>query len=328
MSPSPHTQGGEPRGAEAPRANGPLLGAVAFTVLAWASAFVVIRSVGSEVDPGPLAAGRLLVGMVILWALQARRGWVAPNAAEWRRLLVYGIGWFGIYNVALNAGEQHLDAGTSAMVVNVGPILIALLAAVLLGERLTRWLGLGTAIAFAGAVVIGLATRGSAQADVTGVALCLAAAATYAVGVICQKQVLTRLPATQVTAVGCTIGAIACLPFVPGLLDDLSSASTSADLAVLYLGIVPTALAFSTWAYALGRMDAGRLGVTTYLVPPVAALGGWLFLDEIPPTLAFAGGALCLLGVAVSRRAATPAAPTPQAGPPAPNTEPQPEVNR
>jgi drug/metabolite transporter (DMT)-like permease len=71
---------------------------------------------------------------------------------------------------------------------------------------------------------------------------------------------------------------------------------------MVYLGVVPTALAFSTWAYALVRMDAGKLGVTTYLVPPLVILLGWLLLDEVPPALAVVGGAVCLAGVALSRR--------------------------
>lgn len=299
MTPTEAHLPSSPAPAAAPRL---LLAAIGFTILAWASAFVVIRSVGTSVEPGPLAAGRLLIGMVALWALQSRSRWVAPTKREWQLLLVYGVGWFGIYNVALNAGEQQLDAGTAAMLVNVGPILIAMLAAAFLGERLTRWLGIGAGVAFAGALLIGAATRGDADADLGGVLLCLLAAATYAVGVICQKQVLTRLPAMQVTAIGCSIGAVACLPFVPGLIDDLGAASAGAIAGVIYLGIVPTALAFTTWAYALGRMDAGRLGISTYLVPPVAALGGWIFLAETPPALAIAGGTLCLIGVGLSRR--------------------------
>jgi drug/metabolite transporter (DMT)-like permease len=73
---------------------------------------------------------------------------------------------------------------------------------------------------------------------------------------------------------------------------------------MVYLGVVPTALAFSTWAYALSRMDAGTLGVTTYLVPPLVIALGWLLLDEVPPALAVVGGAVCLAGVALSRRRA------------------------
>ncbi len=65
---------------------------------------------------------------------------------------------------------------------------------------------------------------------------------------------------------------------------------------------MPTALAFVTWAYALARTDAGRLGVTTYLVPPLTILTGWLLLGETPVTTALVGGAICLVGVALSRR--------------------------
>jgi drug/metabolite transporter (DMT)-like permease len=70
---------------------------------------------------------------------------------------------------------------------------------------------------------------------------------------------------------------------------------------VFYLGAFPTALGFTTWAYALSRTTAGRMGATTYLVPMVAILLAWVFLGETPAGLALVGGALCLVGVAVSR---------------------------
>ena len=82
--------------------------------------------------------------------------------------------------------------------------------------------------------------------------------------------------------------------------------------------MVPTALAFSTWAYALSRMDAGKLGVTTYLVPPLVILMGWLLLDEVPPALALVGGAVCLAGVALSRRTRPSRPPVPVPPRPAP----------
>jgi drug/metabolite transporter (DMT)-like permease len=86
------------------------------------------------------------------------------------------------------------------------------------------------------------------------------------------------------------------------LVGELADAPASSVAGMVYLGAVPTAIAFSTWAYALSRMDAGRLGATTYLVPPIVVVLGWLLLDEVPPALAFVGGAVCLVGVALSRR--------------------------
>lgn len=279
------------------------LAAVTVTVLAWASAFVAIRWVGQSFAPGPLALGRLAVGCVALGALLvARRAWVAPTRREWVLIVLCGVAWFAVYNVALNAAEQRLDAGTTAMLVNVGPILIALLAGALLGEGFPRWLLTGAGVAFGGALLIGAATARADSADVTGAVLALVAAVTYAIGVLAQKPVLGRLPALQVTWLACTVGALACLPFMPGLLRDAGTASAGAVGGLLYLGLVPTALAFSTWAYALARMNAGRLGVTTYLVPPLTIAGAWLLLDEVPPALALVGGLICLVGVALSRR--------------------------
>src|SRR5690606_19313648 len=129
-------------------------------------------------------------------------------------------------------------------------------------------------------------------------------------GVLCQKRVLTRMPATQVTWMGCVIGAIACLPFSGTLLAELQEAPTAAIVGVVYLGAVPTALAFTTWAYALSRMPAGRLGVTTYGVPAIVVALGFLLFQEIPTLLALIVGVVCLVGVAWSRRSARAATPS------------------
>ncbi|MCW2741234.1 MAG: putative permease [Blastococcus sp.] len=284
--------------------------AVVVTVLAWASAFVAIRSVGEDLSPGALALGRLLIGTVVLGLLSAGRGWIRPRAGEWGLLAVCGVGWFGVYNVALNAAEQHLDAGTTAMLVNIGPILIAVFAGLLLGEGFPRWLVVGLGVSFVGVLLIGVATR-NAETDLLGVALCVVAAITYAAGVVAQKPLLRRLPGLQVTFTACAMGAVCCLPWAGALVDDLGNAPAGSVAGMVYLGVVPTALAFSTWAYALRRMDAGKLGVTTYLVPPLVILVGWLVLHEVPPALALVGGAVCLGGVALSRRRSRPARPVP-----------------
>lgn len=285
------------------RGAGLTLAAVVFTVLAWASAFVAIRAVGTDLSPGALALGRLGIGTLVLGTfLAVRRTWIRPTRREWVLIALCGLAWFATYNVVLNAAEQRLDAGTTALLVGVGPVLIALLAGVLLGEGFPRWLLIGAAVAFAGAVLVGLGTRTADSTDLWGVALALAAALTYAIGVLAQKPTLRRLPALQVTFLACAIGALACLPFAGNLVRDLGSAHPGAVAGLVYLGVVPMAFAFVTWAYALARMDAGRLGVTTYLVPPITIVLSALVLQEWPPVLAVVGGVVCLVGVGLTRR--------------------------
>jgi drug/metabolite transporter (DMT)-like permease len=272
------------------------------TVGLWASAFVGIRDAGRHISPGALSLGRLVVATIALSALVAARREALPPRSDLPRVALVGLLWLGAYNVLLNAAERHVDAGTAAMLVNVGPILIALLAGSLLGEGYPRNLLTGCAIAFGGAVLIGIATSEHGLDSVAGAALCLGAAVAYAGGVVAQKPLLERSSGLVITWLACAIATVACLPFAPALVRDVGDAPGGAAAWTAYLGLVPTAIGFSTWAYALRRTSAGRMGAFTYLVPPLAVLLGWLVLNESPPVLALAGGLLCLAGVAVTRR--------------------------
>ncbi|MEV5679272.1 MULTISPECIES: DMT family transporter [unclassified Streptomyces] len=271
------------------------------TVVLWASAFVSIRSAGEAYSPGALALGRLLAGTLVLGAICLVRREGLPARAAWPGIVTSGLLWFGLYMVVLNWGEQEVDAGTAAMVVNIGPILIALLGARLLGEGLPRRLLAGMAVSFAGAAVVGLSLSGHGGSSVLGVLLCLLAAVAYAAGVVSQKPALRHGSALQVTTFGCLIGTVACLPFSGALVSEAADAPLSATLNMVYLGVFPTALAFTTWAYALARTTAGRMGATTYAVPALVVVMAWLLLDEVPALLSIGGGLLCLAGVAVSR---------------------------
>jgi drug/metabolite transporter (DMT)-like permease len=286
----------------------PALAAAGVTVVLWASAFVSIRSAGSAYSPGALALGRLLAGTLVLGSISLIRRQGLPPRAAWPGIVTSGVLWFGGYMVILNWGEREVDAGTAAMVVNIGPILIALLSGKLLGEGLPRRLLAGMGVSFAGAVIVGLSMsaggggNGEKDASVLGVALCVLAAVAYAGGVVAQKPALRHAGALQVTTFGCLTGTLACLPFAGTLATEAARAPLSATLNMLYLGVFPTALAFTTWAFALARTTAGRMGATTYVVPALVVLMSWLILDEVPAPLTLAGGAVCLAGVAVSRR--------------------------
>ena len=285
----------------APRRSWLPLAAALVSVTLWASAFVGIRAAGRSFSPGTLALGRLTVGSILLGGLVLTRPYLRPSRREFGLLLIAGLLWFGLYNVALNRAEQLVDAGTAAMLVLVAPIFVVALAAVFLKERTTPNLLLGGAFAFAGVAVIGFAA-GSRSASLWGVILCLVAALASAIGVVAEKPVLGRLSALQVTWICCTIGALACLPYAPLLVRELRVAPVGGIAWLLFLGAFPTSIAFTTWAYALARGSAGRLAATAYLVPPIAIVMSWLILGEVPRAIAVLGCALCIVGVSIARR--------------------------
>ena len=277
----------------------PLL-AAGVTMLLWASAFIAIRAVGAHYSPGAMALGRLAVGSVVLSVVAAARRPRIPRGVTLWLVIAYGVLWFGLYAVALNAAERHLDAGTAALLVNVGPILIAVLAGVFLHEGFPRALVAGIVVAFGGVLTIGFATS-SGQRDTTGVLLALAAAALYALGVLLQKRAMAGTGPLAATWLGCLAGAVSCLPFAPALVREVAQAPAPATLGIVYMGVFPTAIAFLTWSYALAHTTAGRLAASSYVVPALAVLLSWLLLREAPVPLALVGGALCLVGVAVTR---------------------------
>jgi drug/metabolite transporter (DMT)-like permease len=269
----------------------------------WASAFVGIRAVIHDFGPGALGLGRLLTGAVVLTIVVAIRRPARPSRHALPFIVASGVLWFALYTVTLNTAERFVDAGTASMLVNVGPILIAILGGLFLSEGFPPRLFAGSAVAFLGAAVIGLATStSSTSTDPTlGIVLCLLAAAAYAVGVVLQKPAVRDTPALTVTWLACVVGAVVLVPFAPALVEDTRSAAPEAVAWMLFLGAFPTALAFTTWAFALSRTTAGRLGSTTYLVPAIAIVLGWIILGEAPPAVAILGGAIAIGGVVIAR---------------------------
>ena len=152
-----------------------------------------------------------------------------------------GVLWFGIYNVALNAGERRIDAGTAAMLIQVSPILVAVLALFLLRERSDR--------VPRGGHRAGVQRRRADRAVELDRAatttcsewcLCLLAAVVYAISLVLQKPLVGRLPALQVTWVACTVGAVGLPRRSPGELVGETADASLADVGwLVYLGRVP-----------------------------------------------------------------------------------------
>ena len=264
----------------------------------WASSFVVIRDAADHYTPGPMSLLRMGAAVAVLsvWML-FRRPRFPTSRMTWVVVLIWGIAWFAGYTVVLNAAERSIDAGTAAMIVNIGPLLVAVFAGFFLGEGLPIRLLVGIMVSMVG---IGLITIASFTGVFTigGLLLSLTAAILYALCVVLQKRFLSRGDSVTVTWAGILAGTLACLVFTSGLIAEVAHAPVGITAQVVYLGVVPTALAFNLWGYAIRHLPAGVLSSSGLLVPAIVVVLAWLVLGEVPPPLAALGGAFCLFGAA------------------------------
>lgn len=264
--------------------------AAGLTIVLWASAFAAIRAALEGFTPLQLSVTRLALASLAL-ALFARR-LQRPRPRDVPRLIACGATGMTAYQLLLNTGERHVTAGTASLLVSTGPIFVAVLAAATLDERLNP---VGLLVGFAGAAIIA-AGQGGGIALSGGALIVLAAAVSQAVFFVLQKPLLTVYTPYTVTSFAMWSGTLLLLPVAHGV----PSAGAGPWLAVLLLGLGSSALGFVAWAYACKHIPVSRVSASLYAVPVVAIAVAFVWLGELPSVASVIGGAVCLLGVAIT----------------------------
>lgn len=274
--------------------------AILLTVGAWASAFPLIRIGLSGLEPLQLASARfaLAAAIVLTWLLVSRPK--LPSLRDAGRFLASGAAGITLYNALLNSGQQTVSAGAASFLINTSPILTAVLAALFLRERYGLWGWMGSGLAFLGAAVIAAGQAGGLRLG-AGASLVVGAALCQATYFTLQRPLVPRYGALACTAYTILAGALLLSPWIGGAAARLITAGPANVTlwAVVALAILPSAIGYAAWTYALDCYGASRAANFLYLVPPATMLIAFALTREVPtPTTVF-GGALAITGVAL-----------------------------
>jgi drug/metabolite transporter (DMT)-like permease len=286
----------------------PLVPAAAF-VLVWSSGYIAGPLGVAAVSPFWVVTLRFAVAAVLLYPLaRVRHGALRISRQDLLRVtasgLVMNACFFGSVYAAFELG---LHATVAALMHSLSPVLTAVLAGVLLGERLSRRQVLGFVVGVLGVLVV-LGPDISHAGGVDGLLLGLVSLASLSLGTLGQRWIGVRIDAVWSATLQCAV----CVPpllLLAVLLEGAPSVSqpVQAVLSVLWMAAINSLVGLLLIGLLVRRSGAGASASLFFLMPPVTAVSAWLVLDETLSPLAVLGLVLSTIGVGIATRRAQPA---------------------
>ncbi len=284
----------------------------------WGSTYLAIAVAVDTVPPFLMAALRFgLAGFVLLgWVALRRRGeFRLPSRREVRDTSIVGALLLGGGMGMVAWGEQTIPSGIAALLIALMPVWVAVLGRLFLGERLPRIAGIGIVVGFVGvAVLAGPTALGASDAlDAAGLAAIIVSPIAWSIGSLyaTHRAVLPQHPlmatGSQMVAGSAVLAVMSVVTGEPGRFD-ATAVSTESLAAFLYLTVIGSLLAFTTFGWMLRVAPLPLVATYAYVNPIVAVILGALVLGEpIGPRTLVAGaiivGAVALIVTARSRMA-------------------------
>ncbi|PFM55914.1 EamA family transporter [Bacillus cereus] len=271
----------------------------AFTILIWGTAFPGIRMGLEAYTPEHLTLLRLLIASLILLLFSFIYKLRLPDLKDIPVIFIFGALGFTIYHIALNYGEQNVNAGPASLIVSVTPILTAILASVFMNEKMKLNGLIGGVISLVGIAFLSLSQGDSIQLN-SGVLLILLAAFSESLFFVFQKSYLKKYGFLPFTIYTIWSGTVCMLIFLPGIYQEIVAAPIETTLSVIYLGVFPTVLPYIALAYITSHAGASEATSSLYLTPVTACFIAWIWLGELPTFVSIIGGIITILGVVIA----------------------------
>jgi len=283
------------------------LGAAALAVVIWSSAFAGIAYGLKAFTPAELSLLRFSIASAIL-VVPVASGWIKlPPVRDWPFVLALGFIGISLYQLTLGYAMTRISVGAAAVVIALAPGVTAALAALRLGERISKGTMVGLGIAFGGVLLITVGS-GRALRFEPMTLLCLVAVLATSIYFVFQKPLLARTNAVGFTVASIFAGTIGLVPFGFDLPAKVTQVPVAQLWSVAYLGVGPTIVGYLLWNFALSRAPASKVSSFLYIQPLVASAIAWLCLGQVPSLLTGIGGLFAVGGVVLTVTASRPAA--------------------
>ncbi|WP_285421533.1 DMT family transporter [Pseudomonas sp. efr-133-TYG-23] len=269
----------------------------ASVILCWAYSPIGVHLGLHSYSPGQLALLRFLIASLFMAGVALVLGIGRPRWRDVPWLLV--LGFFGVFlhHTALNYGQQWVTAAASSVLAQSAPLFSVLIAFLVLKERVSVWRWVCVSLGLVGVGVVICGDRGIGEIDPRGV-LILLAALSWSVYFALQKHYAHRYSPLTMACYMVWAGTLMLCVNLPGLPAAVLRAPLTENLAVLVLGIFPSALAYLAWGYVLKHVEVSRASVAMYLIPPVAMLMAATLLGEQVTPWVVLGALIVLASVA------------------------------
>jgi drug/metabolite transporter (DMT)-like permease len=277
------------------------LTAASITVVCWASAFVAIRVAVRSFAPEDIAWLRFCSAAVALGLIAIFTRMPFPRARDLPAIAGLGLVGHALYNLALAWGQARVPAASASFIISSAPIWMVVLAAALRQERPSAARVVAMLVSLAGVALIAVGRGGRLVLDPAALVV-VAASVMQAVYSMGQRPFLSRYSALQVSTFTVFAALLWLTPFAPSAIRHLFEHPWSHGAAALFLGVVPTAVGYSTWARAMRNLSPSSAGSFLYLVPAVVLALAWAVLGEFPSGVAVMGGVLVVMGVVAVQR--------------------------
>jgi drug/metabolite transporter (DMT)-like permease len=287
-----------------------IVGQLLLVTAIWGGGFVAAKLASSGLPPVTAATLRTLIAALIfvpaIWLPKRYRPTI--RRGDWLTFGVLSVLGYSMLNVVYFAAFRLTNVTQASLIWGAVPIVTAVLAALLVGERLTRWVVAGVVFTTVGVAAVVLAGGGSSEGGANppaGNLLIGLAMVLWVLYSLLAKVTMRRFTPLVVTGTSCTLGAITLVPVA--LVTDwdpalLSRVPTSAWLGILYSGGISLVISYVLWIDGVRRIGATRVAVFTNLSPVWALVfAAWLLGEQVLP-LHLAGGALIIAGVWLANR--------------------------